>query len=93
MIEFFNNVNFFINFKLISFEEIIIIFLFYNFIKILIFGSVLELIWPTQFFNRRHVNKILKFRTFTEVLSKLRLNNNNYNIFNLYFMNYFFLRK
>ena len=44
VIEFFNNFNFFLNFKLISLEEIIIIFLFYNFIKILIFGSVFELI-------------------------------------------------
>ena len=43
-IDLFNNLNFFINFKLFLVEEIVIIFLFYNFIKVLIFGSLLELI-------------------------------------------------
>ena len=76
-----------------SLEEIIVIFLFYNFIKLLIFGSVFELIWPTQFFNRRHSNSFLKIRTFTEVLSKLKINNNYYNVFNSYLLSYFFLKK
>lgn len=91
--EFFNNFNFFINFKLFSIEEIIIIFLFYNFIKILILGSILELIWPTQFFNRRHTKSFFKYRTFTETLSKLKNCGNLYNIFNHVFINYFFLKK
>lgn len=92
-IDFLNNFNFYINFKLFMVEEIVIIFLFYNFIKILIFGSLLELIWPTQFFNRRHNNKNLRFRSFTEVLSKLTINNNNYNIFNVFLVNKLFLKK
>ena len=91
--EYLNSFNFFLNFKLISSEEIIIIFLFYNFIKILIFGSLLELIWPTQFFNRRHSINNIKFRSFVEVLSKLKLNNNIYNIYNVFFIKYFFLSK
>ena len=92
--EYLNNLNFFFNFKLNFSEEIIIIFLFYNFIKILIFGSLLELIWPTQFFNRRHNNtSLFKFRTFTETVSKLRFYNDNYCIFNNYLINYFFLKK
>ena len=88
-----NNFNFFLNFKLVFSEELIIIFLLYNFIKIIIFGSLLELIWPTQFFNRRHTNKYIKYRTFTEVLVKLKNNNNFYNLFNLSLINYYFLKK
>lgn len=93
MLEFINNFNFFINFKLFSVEEIVIIFLFYNFIKILIFGSLLELIWPTQFFNRRHINKNLRFRTFVETISKLKINNGLNNIFNNSLLSVFFLKK
>ena len=93
MVNFFNDLNLYLNFKLISIEEIIIIFLFYNFIKVLIFGSVFELIWPTQFFNRRHCNKFFKVRSFTESILKLKNNNSYYNTFNLYILNYFFLRK
>ena len=91
--EYINNLNFFFNFKLISSEEIIVIFLFYNFIKILIFGSVLELIWPTQFFNKRHNNvSNFRFRSFTETFLKLKNNNLFYNIFNKAVINYYFLK-
>ena len=88
-----NNINFFFNFKLIFSEELLIIFLFYNFIKILIFSSLLELIWPTQFFNRRHSNKFIKYRTLTEVLLKLRLNNDFYNVLNKSLIKYYFIKK
>ena len=92
--DYLNSFNFFLNFKLVSSEEILIIFFFYNFIKILIFGSLLELIWPTQFFNRRHNNlSQLKFRTFTETFSKLRINNDNYNVFNKHLIKYYFFKK
>ena len=71
-----------------------VIFFFYNFIKVLIFGSLLELIWPTQFFNRRHNNlSQLRFRTFTEVVAKLRVYNLNYNVFNKFLIRYFFFKK
>lgn len=92
--EYINNFNFFLNFKLVSFEELVVVVLFYNFIKILIFGSILELIWPTQFFNRRNNNlNQLKFRTFVETILKLRINNNNYNVFNIYLIKYYFFKK
>lgn len=92
--EYLNSFNFFLNFKLVSSEELIIVFLFYNFIKIIIFGSLLELIWPTQFFNRRNNNlSQLKYRTFVETISKLRINNNNYNVFNKYLIKYYFFKK
>lgn len=88
-----NNFNFFFNLKLVSSEELIVIFLFYNFIKIIIFGSLVELIWPTQFFNRRHSKSFNRYRTFTEHLVKLRSNNTNYNVFNVFFIKYYFLKK
>ena len=92
--EYINNFNFFLNFKLVSSEEILIVFFFYNFMKILIFGSLLELIWPTQFFNRRHNNlSQLRFRTLTETIIKLRTNNVNYNVFNKFLIKYFFFKK
>ena len=91
--EFFNNFNFFLNFKLISVEEIIIIFMFYNFIKIIIFGSIFELIWPTQFFNKRHNLNKIKYRDFIETILKLKINNNVNNVYNLYLLDYFFLKK
>lgn len=90
--DFFNNINFYLNFKLISAEEIIIIFLFYNFIKLLIFSALLELIWPTQFFNRRHSNYLIKYRTFSETIVKLKSKNNLNNVFNKFLINYLFIK-
>ncbi len=76
-------------------EEIIVIFMFYNFIKTIIFGSVVELIWPTQFFNRRNnINsQLIRFRTYVETVTKLRLKNQNYRIFNKSMIKYFFLKQ
>ena len=89
--ELINSINNYFNFYFLFSEELIIIFLFYNFMKLLIFSSVFELIWPTQFFNRRNnFNSILKFRTFNEVLLKLRYNffikKSFKNIFFIYFL-------
>lgn len=92
--EYINNLNFYFNFKLMSAEEIIIIFIFYNFIKLIIFGSIVELIWPTQFFNRRHNSnfQFIRFRTFTETLIKLRSKTINYKIFNRSFLKFYFVK-
>jgi hypothetical protein len=87
-INIFNN---YINFYFLFSEEIVIIFLFYNFIKLLIFSSIFELIWPTQFFNRRNnFNFLIKFRSFTENLLKLKSNFLIKKSFNKIFFNYFF---
>lgn len=84
-------INNYFNFCFLFSEEIIIVFLFYNFIKLLIFSSVFELIWPTHFFNRRNnFNSVLKFRNFNETLLKLKSNYLVKNSFNLIFFNYFF---
>jgi hypothetical protein len=91
ILEFINILNNYLNFYFLFSEELIIIFLFYNFIKLLIFSSIFELIWPTQFFNRRNnFSLILKFRSFTETLLKLRYKYITKRLFNKIFFNYFF---
>ena len=91
--EFISNINYNFNQYFLFSDELIIVFLFYNFIKLLIFSSIFELIWPTQFFNRRNnFNFILKFRNFNEILLKLK---NSYFIkssFKKIFF-YYFLKK
>ena len=56
-------------------EDVFIVLMIYSFLKLILLSSVVELIWPTQFFNRRHLVSITTFRlrTYTEVFLKLRL--------------------
>jgi len=59
-------------------EDTFVIIMIYSFIKMLLLSSLVELIWPTQFFNRRHsvVSGLqIRQRTFTEYLSKIRASN------------------
>ena len=55
-------------------EDIFVVLMLYSFIKLVVLSSIVELIWPTQFFNRRNSMGItsLRLRTYTEVLLKLR---------------------
>jgi hypothetical protein len=94
IIEYVNNLNYYFNFKLMFAEEIIIIFIFYNFIKLIVFGSIVELVWPTQFFNRRHNCgfQLIKYRTYTETLLKLRSKTINYKVFNKSLLKFFFIK-
>lgn len=91
---FLNDFNFYIQLKLFFIEEIVVVFMFYNFIKLIIFSSIVELIWPTQFFNKKHGSsyQLLKFRTFNETLLKLRLKNHFYIIFNKSILKYIFIK-
>lgn len=91
---FLNDFNYYIQLKLFFAEEIIIIFLFYNFIKLLIFSSIVELIWPTQYFNRKHSSsyQLIRFRTFTETLIKLRPRYSNYSVFNKSMIKHYFIK-
>lgn len=68
--------------------------MFYNFIKLIIFNSIVELIWPTQLFNRKHgsSHQLLRFRTFTETVSKLRLKNPFYRTFNIALIKHVLIR-
>ena len=57
-------------------EDVFVVLMLYSFIKLVLLSSLIELIWPTQFFNRRNsmgVTTGLRLRTYTEVLLKLRL--------------------
>jgi hypothetical protein len=65
----------------------------YSFLKLLLLSSILELVWPSHFFNKRNnlnFNSI-KFRNFTEVLLKLKDTNRFLLISNAFFLNYFLL--
>lgn len=58
-------------------EDVFVVLMLYSFIKLILLSSVVELIWPTQFFNRRNSATVTSFRlrTFTETFLKLRVAN------------------
>ena len=82
--------NFYNNFVL---EDLLVVFLLYNFIKYLIVNSIVELIWPTHFFNRRNNIGLnfIKFRTYVEVLLKLRDYSSFFFVFNWFYINFYFI--
>ena len=61
-------------------EDIFVVIVMYIFIKMVLLSSIVELIWPTQMFNRKNSTNVICFRmrTFTETLLKLRSINRNY---------------
>ena len=84
---FFINFNFILNF----YEELFVVFFVYNFIKIIIFSSILELLWPTHFFNNRNNNIFnIKLRTIQQSILKIKKINYIINFFNKKIINYFF---
>ena len=64
-------------------EDIFVVIMLYTFIKIILLSSLVELIWPTQFFNRRNSSGVVSFRlrTFTEALLKLRVSGVGFSTF------------
>ena len=54
-------------------EDVFVILMLYSFLKLILLGSLVELLWPTQFFNRRSLVGISNFRlrTYTESLLKI----------------------
>lgn len=72
-------------------DELILIFLIYNFMKLIVFNSIIELIWPTHFFNKKNnINfSIIKYRGFIESFLKLRKNYKQNYIFYKAFYNYY----
>jgi hypothetical protein len=58
-------------------------------------SSINELIWPTQFFNRRHTTSytFIRFRTFTETILKLRSYTSFFYLFNLFLIKTKFIFK
>jgi hypothetical protein len=55
-------------------EDVFVVLIMYIFIKMVLLSSIVELIWPTQIFNRKNSTNVVSFRsrTFTETLLKLR---------------------
>lgn len=84
----------YLDYKIFSIDELLTILLFYNFFKLLVFSSLVELIWPTQYFNRKNnINyKVYRYRTYTEFLLKLRNTSDFSKIYNKVLINYFFVK-
>lgn len=58
-------------------DELLVILFLLNISKLLFLSTVVELIWPTHIFNKKHVISYtsLRWRSFNEFLLKLRSNN------------------
>ena len=65
--------NYWLNTKLFNYEEFIILWLMFNFFQLLLVCILNELLWPSQFFNRRHNTgyQLIKYRTYTDTINKL----------------------
>lgn len=74
-----------------NWEDIVLVGLLYNFFKFLVMSAFIELIWPTQMFNRKHNigYQTYKFRTYTETVLKLRNKNAFLTSLNFFFYKYF----
>lgn len=79
----FNNVHWGAYSYVLYFEEVLIILFLYAFIKFIFICVLVELIWPTHFFNRRHTSgySFRRFRQYTELLSKVVVKNRKYRVF------------
>ena len=67
----------------------------YIFFKYLILTTIVELIWPTQYFNRKHSTgyQSYRLRTYTETILKLRDYSKFYYVYNTYLIRYRFITK
>lgn len=81
------------NFYLFSLEELLIILFLFSIAKLIILCIIIELIWPTHFFNKRHnINfQTLKLRDFQSVLLKLRGKTKNFYMLKI-FWNFYLYR-
>ena len=88
--------NYFETFNYLShfrWEDFLVVTYLYIFFKYLILTTVVELIWPTQYFNRKHSigYQTYRLRTYTETLSKLRGFTTFYSLYNHYLIYYRFI--
>ena len=85
LLDFFNYFNF------LCWEDLFVFFFLYNFFKFLVLNSVIELIWPTHYFNRKNNigYKMYRARTYTEVLQKLRSTSSTHTVFTQLLFKYF----
>lgn len=77
------------------FEEFVTILFVYNFFKLLLMSSLMELIWPTQFFNRKNtiLFKFIRKRAFLEFLIYLFKPFIPNKIINRFFVKYLFVKR
>lgn len=80
--------------QLFPFQEFLVLWFIFNVSKLLLVSIVNELLWPTQFFNRRHNigYQVIRYRTYTETLIKLRKTQINNKFLLKSFYKYEFLR-
>ena len=76
-----------------AFDHILTIFMMYSFLKLLLLSSLVELIWPSHFFNKKNNFNLnyIKHRTFTEVLLKLVSKQSFSTTTNIFFTKYYLL--
>jgi len=65
--------NYYDIYKSLPREELVVALILYVFVKYTIMCSLLELIWPTQYFNKKHILgiTITRVRTLVEYILKL----------------------
>ena len=65
--------NYYDIYKSLPREELIVALILYVFVKYTIMCSLLELIWPTQYFNKKHIlgTTVNRVRTLVEYILKL----------------------
>jgi len=81
------------NYYFISFfEDLLVILMVYNFLKLLIISVIHELVWPTHYFNKKHNigYSSYKLRTYSEYLLKLKNNNTYFYIYYIWFIKKYF---
>ena len=66
-----------------NYEDILLLLIFYNFLKIVVVCLFNEIVWLSQFFNKKHNVSFQssKFRMYYEVVLKLRNNKSFLKIF------------
>lgn len=71
------------NYYLCISDELLVILFLLNISKLLFLSTVVELIWPTHIFNKKHVISFssIRWRTFNEFLLKLRTKSFYKNVF------------
>jgi len=81
--------------EMFYFEELVTLVLIYNFFKLLVVSSIIELLWPTQFFNRKNtiLFQFCRKRAFLEFLIYLFRPFIRNIVINRFFVRYIFIRK
>ena len=77
-LDFYNNFNY---------EDFLLLFVVYNFIKLLVICLFNEILWLTHFFNKKNSIKYqnIRIRFYSENLLKVRFSK-NYSIFHFFFL-------